>query len=172
MRSRWPAGDNRRNEGALPRQIKRSESRPCIIQADDNSIDYLVSSLKSFFSFSPPLPVAAGEFRGRRRWLYRFPRVAVFRRTLHQRQRHQHRRLVARNAGFNRAYRKALSADLLKRILPLIVITFFGSIAGSYSASQDAAIDLRQDGSLAAPGCDVAVQLQRQSHGLDQSPPF
>ena len=29
------------------------------------------------------------------------------------------------------AYRKALSADLLKRILPLIVITFIGSTAGS-----------------------------------------
>ena len=29
------------------------------------------------------------------------------------------------------AYRKALSGDLLKRILPLIVITFLGSIAGS-----------------------------------------
>jgi len=29
------------------------------------------------------------------------------------------------------AYRKALSADLLRRILPLIVITFFGSIFGS-----------------------------------------
>ena len=29
------------------------------------------------------------------------------------------------------AYRKALSADLLKRILPLIIITFLGSIAGS-----------------------------------------
>jgi uncharacterized protein len=29
------------------------------------------------------------------------------------------------------AYRKALSADLLKRILPLIIITFLGSIVGS-----------------------------------------
>src|SRR5579884_2618699 len=29
------------------------------------------------------------------------------------------------------AYRKALSVDLLKRILPLIVITFIGSIVGS-----------------------------------------
>ena len=29
------------------------------------------------------------------------------------------------------AYRKALSADLLKRILPLVIITFIGSIAGS-----------------------------------------
>src|SRR5690349_10564629 len=29
------------------------------------------------------------------------------------------------------AYRKALSSELLKRILPLIVITFFGSILGS-----------------------------------------
>ncbi len=29
------------------------------------------------------------------------------------------------------AYRKALSAELLKRILPLIIITFLGSIVGS-----------------------------------------
>src|SRR6266851_9293992 len=30
------------------------------------------------------------------------------------------------------AYRRALSGKLLKRILPLIIITFLGSVAGSY----------------------------------------